>query len=167
MKKCFAVFMALLLILLTLCACGSPEKMLENIIEKQTGQSIDIQDDGGSITIKGDDGESMTVTSGDNQEWPAGKMGDLPELKGKVVSVVEADGTCYVSLEGVSESDAKAYIEKLKDMGYVGGEYSGEDGAIAFSGTNGDHQVALNYYPEGGSSAGMSSVSIVYALSAE
>lgn len=165
MKKNIAITLAVLLVAFTLCACAaSSEKAAEKMIENITGQKVDIEDGGDSITIKGNDGESMTVTTGGDQAWPTDKLGDLPELKGKIISVIEAGGTCHVSLEDVSEADIKAYIQELKDMGYAdGSEYSDEDGMIVFSGTKDDHQATVSYYPEGGSGAGMSSVDISYA----
>lgn len=167
MKKNYAITIMVLVAALSLCSCArSSEKAAEKFIESMTGQNVDIEDGGESITIKGDNGESMTVTTGDDQVWPADKMGGLPELKGKVTSVIEAGGTCYVSLEGVSEADVKAYIEGLKDMGYGdGSEYSDDDGAIIFSGIQDNHEATLSYYPEGGSSAGKGSVNITYTVS--
>lgn len=164
MKKNYAILITLLLITLALCACASPEKTVENIIKQQTGQDVDIKDGGNSITIKGENGESMTVTTGDDQKWPAGKLGDLPELKGTVKSIVEAGGTCFVSLEDVSEADARDYISKLKELGYADGIEATDEvtHSFVFAGSKDGCEISLRYYPEGGSKAGMSSVDISY-----
>lgn len=166
MKKKFTLISCIALIALLLCACGqkAAEKQVEDIIKSATGQDVDIKNDGSSITIKGQDGESMTFNTGD-QAWPAGKMGDLPELAGKVTSFIEASGSAIMMINGVSDADAKGYIQKLKDLGYSDGyENTDKDaGSFSFGGVKDGYRVSFEFFAEGGDGPNISQVMLSYS----
>lgn len=54
----------------TLLAGVFAKKASESVFEAATGNKLDINKDVGSVTIKGDDGEKSTVSTGDNVELP-------------------------------------------------------------------------------------------------
>lgn len=148
MKKVIAIFVVLLLAVFALSACArASEKMAEGIVEGMFGGKVDIEGD--NVTIKGEDGNtSMTLTS--DGTWPKDKMGDLPELKGKVTSTLESGGGCVVYVEAVEEGDATAYIDKIKDLGYADVmEMTSDDGTIVFTGTKDQASVVFSYSGDG------------------
>ena len=142
MKKTFFVILALVLALTMLCAC-SPTKIIEKAIEKETGQVVKIDNDGDTITMQGKDGDSVMIASGDDLKWPADKMGPLPEMKGKITSVIAGEKGCNVMLDGVARADADAYIQKLKDMN-LSDVYGNELETMAtFGGAGDDYSVTF------------------------
>ena len=144
MKKKIAMALALLMILVTLCAC-SPAKLIENAIKKETGQDIKIDADGDSLTVQGKDGESIEISSGEDTKWPADKMGNLPEIKGKITTSIATDKGCVVSLDDVSRGEAEAYIEKLKKMNLSNVFETTTDSIIGYSGNDGEQQITFTY----------------------
>lgn len=65
-------------------------------------------------------------------------MGDLPEPKGNISVILNADtgkgGT--VAYNEMSLEDAKAYVEKLKELGYKDGMSISDTDMISYSGKN-------------------------------
>ncbi len=154
MKKLFAALIALMM-LVSLTGCGVRQKIgekvaegvTEKLLEKADGVGdVDISED--KVTIKGDDGESVTIGG---TEWPTSDLvKNIPEFKkGQVASVMESEGYVLIALESVNEDDFKDYIETVKkDFKDEPFEMSSGDG-IAYSAKNADGiNVMLSYGDE-------------------
>ena len=154
MKKVIIIGMVLILTL-GLIAC-SPQKAIEKAIMNQMG--VDVSSDGDTYTIKGEDGDS-SISVGDNQKWPKDKMGELPELKCKVLSTVSTNDGAVVIFDEVSKADAKSYVEKLKSLGYDNDiwEMEGEE-MLTFTGSNGDIVVSFSWVPNDNGKSGTGNV---------
>lgn len=123
-KKIMVIFLAVVM-LLSLGACGIrktidekiSEKITEGVVNKITGGDTKLDLDSGEVTIKGNDGKEVTFGS---TEWPKGKAADiLPKPKvGKIISVLNSNNSCMITLEEIDEKALKEYIEKLKDNGF-------------------------------------------------
>ncbi len=123
-KKIIAIFLVIVM-LLSLGACGIrkkidekiSEKITEGVVNKITGGDAKIDIDSGKVTIKGNNGQEVTFGS---NEWPKGKAADLlPKPKeGKISSVINSDNACVITLEEVKEKAVKEYIRELKDKGF-------------------------------------------------
>lgn len=93
----------LVLSIAALCVAGcgkSPgERLAEAAIEASTGQKVDVDEDGGKVSLKTDKGE-MTISGGDAATLPASFPKDvyLPEDY-TVASTMELPGAMVVSLE--------------------------------------------------------------------
>lgn len=152
MKRMIITLTAFAFIALALCACASPQKMAQDIIKQQTGQNVEINNDGSTVTVKGENGESAKYSVGNDLKWPADKLQGLPELKGSVKGVIETGGGYYVTIDNVNQADARAYIQKLKDMGYGDGTElnDGENHSLMFTGAKGEAEVFFQCDTESG-----------------
>ncbi|MDD3852139.1 MAG: hypothetical protein PHD40_00615 [Syntrophomonadaceae bacterium] len=125
MFKRLTVILLTVIMMLSLASCGVKksvdekiaEKVTEGIVNKATGGEADLNIKDGQLTMKGEDGE--TVTFGDTK-WPEGQAADLlPKFKkGKIITVINADKACMVTLENVEPQDYKYYVEELKSKGF-------------------------------------------------
>ncbi len=139
MKKLnIGIFLLTAAIVVSLTGCGSvqnkiSEKVNEGIAEKAVGGKVDITKDGVKVQKDG-----VNYETGKDLKWPKEAMGDLPEPKAKIISVVNGDagkgGT--VAYTGMSLEDAKAYAETLKGLGYKGGMSISDGDIISHSGKN-------------------------------
>ncbi len=140
MKKIVAILIVMLM-LASLAGCNIRkkigEKIGEGIMEGMlgNGSGADVDIDGDTLTIEGENGEQMTIGG---TEWPTSDMAKrLPKPKsGKVTYVLESDSGLYISMEGIDEDDMSALKEEVKkdytvdayDMTYEGGfSYAGAD----------------------------------------
>lgn len=89
----------------------SEKKVAEKVFEEAGGGDLDI--DGDKVTIKGDNGE--TVTFGDSK-WPTSELAkNIPEFKdGTVNGVLESADSVVITLETVKEEDVSPYWEIIK-----------------------------------------------------
>ena len=99
MKQVLKASLALVLVCLFLYGC-SPFKRI-----------------GDTTTYKSADG-SMSVSDSGNLPWPKSDVGNLPEFKGNIVSVIDTNDAVSVIIEDVSESEYETYIKKVKDQGW-------------------------------------------------
>lgn len=153
MKKIIVIFLVIIIVL-SLGACGIrkkidekiSEKITEGVVNKITGGDANIDIDKGEVTIKGDGGEEVTFGA---SEWPKGKAADiLPEPKeGKIISVMNSDNVCVIMLEEVEEKTYKEYIEELKDKGFINDVYecSDELGASYYASLNENTHMQVSY----------------------
>ena len=122
MRKTLAILLGLAL--LTLTGCGLAEKAVETAtekaIEKATGVSVD--EKGGSVTIKGQDGSTTTVSSDTGGKLPEGFP--LPLLPGSKVtssSRMTTDGKLAFIVELTFKGEATAaadfYEKAIKGLG--------------------------------------------------
>lgn len=164
MKK-VAIWILLVLLVLSLVGCGVKEKigekageaLAEKILEESGAENVDI--DGETITITGEDGEEMIFGQ---TEWPSSDLAkSIPEFKdGKVVTVMEMSNSIYIGLEEVDAKDAAKYFEKLKkDFTEDTYEMNSADGA-QYIGSNGEVGITVVYSND-------ESLSIAVALMSE
>lgn len=142
------LFLALALTMVFISSCGAvKDKLAENAIEgaikKATGAEVDIKGD--TTTIKSADG---TFQAGDALKWPKEKMGDLPEPKAKITTVMSDDKTkgCTIAYSSMGLDDAKKYIENLLKLGYKDGLSSTDKDAILHSGQKADGSTVFFTY---------------------
>ena len=57
-------------------------------------------------------------------DWPKDKMGNIPELKGKIETTNITNENVYVGLDYVQKSDLLDFIEKVKKLGFTENYYS-------------------------------------------
>ena len=114
MKKILICLLTFIL-LFSFTGCGAKEKLGEKVAEKAFkeagGGDLDI--DGDKVTIKGNNGE--TVTFGDSK-WPTSELAkNIPEFKGGTVNgVLESADSIVITLESVKEEDVPPYWETIK-----------------------------------------------------
>lgn len=125
MIKKILVILLTSLMMLSLASCGVrqsiddkiAEKVTEGVVKKATGGEADLDLKKGELTVKGEDGK--TVTFGESK-WPEGGAAKLiPELKnGQIISVINSAEASVIMMEQVEEKDFKQYVEKLKERGF-------------------------------------------------
>lgn len=139
MSRKVLVILITILMMFSLSACGVRESLNEKIVEKVSETVVEKATDGavnmdikdGQISLKGQDGEEITF--GDTK-WPEDKAGaQLPKFnKGQVISVVNAEAACVIILEKVEKQDFLAYIDEIKDAGFVNNvvEFTSDTGQV-------------------------------------
>lgn len=138
-KNVILLFMFLLLI--TLVGCGAKKKIeekageafAEKVIGEAGGGDVDI--DGDTITIKGEDGAEATFGGAD---WPTSDLANsFPEFtKGKVNTVMDMDGSLFIVLEEVAEEDFIEYLDEIKET-FTEDSYSVEtEGNVTYGAAN-------------------------------
>lgn len=148
MKKAYIGIIVLAAAIFLLTGCGSiqdkvAEKTTEAIAEKAVGGNVDITKDGVKVEKDG-----VNFETGTDLKWPKDAMGDLPELNAKIDSILNDQngkgGTVVYS--GISLEDAKAYVEKLKELGYKDGLSISDADLLSYSGqSNSGASVAFMY----------------------
>ncbi len=69
-KKIIIIVVSVIVVLFIAQSLFSPERVAERMIENSVGGDVDIDANSGQIEIKGEDGESMKVTTGKKAELP-------------------------------------------------------------------------------------------------
>lgn len=141
LKRLFAMFLAAVL-LLSASGCGIKrriedkigEAVGEKMIEKMTGQEVDVEGD--EITIKGEDGAEITFGSG---EWPDNElMKDVPKFeKGTIADVTKSDSLNMILFTDVKQKDYENYRDKIKEAFTVDAVDLKMDNVITYAGSNG------------------------------
>ncbi|MGI5881243.1 MAG: DUF6591 domain-containing protein [Syntrophomonadaceae bacterium] len=158
MFKKLIVILLTVLMMLSLASCGVKksvdekiaEKVTEGIVNKATGGEADLNIKDGQLTMKDEDGK--TVTFGDTK-WPQGQAADLlPKFKkGKIITAINADKACMVMLENVEPQDFKNYVEELKSGGFSNevAEFSSQTNQSYSAKSNDVTMVFVQYDSEG------------------
>ncbi len=141
-----------LLSALALVGCQSiadkaAEKAAEIAIEQTTGAEIDQED--GSVTIKGEDGTEITASEGG--ELPDGFPTDVPVFEGPVISSVKSGNSFMVVIETDKSVDEVNdwYKDQLKDSTWkIIFETKSEDGA-AIGGERDDANLQVTITSDG------------------
>jgi hypothetical protein len=149
MKKAYiGVILLSAAVFFSLTGCGSmqdkiAEKATEGIAEKAVGGNVDITKDGVKVQKDG-----VSYEAGKDLKWPKEAMGDLPEPKAKISAVINTDAGKggSVTCTEMSLEDAKAYVEKLKELGYKDGMSISDMDLISYSGKNGSGASATFMY---------------------
>lgn len=110
----FLAGLLVLLLALSLVACGTKEKAAEKSAEKiLKAAGVDADIDGDKVVIKGEDGQELSIGEG---KWPSSQLAkSIPEFKaGKIVSVMEAKDSLFIMIEELSDQDFTDYLEEIK-----------------------------------------------------
>lgn len=114
MKKILICLLTFTL-LFSFTGCGAKEKLEEKVAEKafEEAGGGDLNIDGDKVTIKGDNGEKVTL--GDSK-WPTSELAkNIPEFKdGTVSGMMETTDSIVITLESVQEEDVLPYWETIK-----------------------------------------------------
>lgn len=150
MKKIINIMIGLVLIA-ALTGCGTKQKLenkiTEKILETATGGDIDI--DEGEVTVKGEDGKSVTFGS---TEWPSSETAKkLPEFKkGKISSVMSTENYVMVAVEEVEEKDFIDYYRDALKIFVMAGNVSVSEDALTYGGSDENGvMLTLHYVREG------------------
>ena len=131
--------------------CVAKEKLEEKAAEKiLQGAGVDANIDGDKVVIKGEDGQELTIGSG---EWPSSNLAkSIPEFKGgKIVSVMEANDSLFIMIEEISDKDFTAYLEETKKSFTVETYEMSTDSGMMYAAENGDGLgVTLIYEKDAG-----------------
>ncbi len=84
-KKILIIVVSVIVMLFIAQSLFSPERMAERMIENSINGDIDIDSDSGQIEIKGEDGESMKVTTGKKTELPKDWPSSVPVFPGSTI----------------------------------------------------------------------------------
>jgi hypothetical protein len=138
------------LLLLSLAGCGTKksieekagEALVEEIME-DAGAEVDV--DGETVTIKGEDGEEMVFGE---TEWPTSDLAkNVPEFEtGKVIAVVEANDSVMISLEEVAKEDFMDYLDIIKKDYTVDPMEANSEGNVTYLGGNSSGISVQLYY---------------------
>ena len=150
MKKILICLLTFTL-LFSFTGCGAKEKLEEKAAEKiLQGAGVDANIDGDKVVIKGEDGQELTIGSG---EWPSSNLAkSIPEFKGgKIVSVMEANDSLFIMIEEISDKDFTAYLEETKKSFTVETYEMSTDSGMMYAAENGDGLgVTLIYEKDAG-----------------
>ncbi|MBT3320044.1 MAG: hypothetical protein HN389_09815 [Clostridia bacterium] len=159
MKKIlFVLLIALLVMGLIACANArekAAENLIEEMIEKESGEKIDIDiDDGGdSITMETEEGEMTIEGDEDGMAWPSDKLpAGFPKLNGvTVTTVIDAGGGIMIGFEGCTQSAADAFISNFTAGGWkITMEAESEGTKIVMASKGDSEYVQLGWEPESG-----------------
>lgn len=149
MKKIINIMIGLVLIA-ALTGCGTKQKLenkiTEKILETATGGDIDIDD--GEVTIKGEEGQSVTFGS---TEWPSSETAKkLPEFKkGKISSVMSTEKYVMVAVEEVEQKDFMDYYKDALKTFIMGGNVAISEDALTYGGSDENGlMLTLHYVKE-------------------
>lgn len=126
--------MAMILFTVSLASC-SPGDILKGI----TGGNVDVDKDG-NINIIGEEGEVQIGKA----KWEASKMHGLSAPKAKLDTYVSTEEGSVYSFSDMKESDAEAYVEKIKQAGFTFDSVTLGD--YSFTGTNADGLIISFIY---------------------
>lgn len=102
-------------------------------------------DKDGNVTFKDKDGEVVIGST----KWDKSKMHGLDAPKAKLETSISSNEGIMYGFSGMKESDAKSYIEKLKDEGFTFNSVTLED--YSFLGTNSEGlTISFMYNKEDG-----------------
>jgi predicted small lipoprotein YifL len=119
MRKVFTALLVLAAILLT--GCGLAQKATEKAIEKASGISVDEKN--GTVTVQGQNGEKVTVTTEPDGKLPEGFPlpvfpGSKVKSGGKITSNAKASYTVELTYKGECAPAVEFYEKALKDKGF-------------------------------------------------
>lgn len=145
-KKSLAVLLLIFLIILSSCGKEkAEEKLAEKIIEKATDGKVSVDINKGETAIKT---ETESMVTGSDISWPKDELGTLPELKASITSVYKDSSakSVAISFTGLKPEEAKAYVEKLRALDYLGGWESEGTDSLVFNGIGGDTTEVTFFY---------------------
>lgn len=98
---------------LTLTGCINPvDAVVDQVLQ---GQGVDVDQRDGTVTIQGEDGETMVITGATvPDEFPS----ELPLPDAKLQVAVASDILVSLSYEGVGVEQISVMTEKIEALGY-------------------------------------------------
>lgn len=166
-KKIIVAFLMAFMVV-ALVGCGAQEKMEEKIAESVTegviNKALDgegkVNIDGDKITVEGQDGEEFTFGEVD---WPGdGAAQQIPQPnKGKVVSAMNAEEFCLITLEEVEAGVFENYLEDIKGEGFTNDsvEFTSDSSYTYSASKDENNKISLMYDSEA------QSLTITYEIS--
>lgn len=126
MKKLFAVLMALALIALPACSGGTPstgqaDGSASNV-ETVNGSEQGSDQNEGSDHSEGSAETSTGLTMLGSLEWPENEVTEgvpVPQFSVPIGDLHTSEYTVAATWENVSEEEAAAYVQSLKDAGFT------------------------------------------------
>lgn len=138
MKQIVSVMLVCILIF-SLAGCGIGKKVEEKAAETLTEKAlkengVDVDIDGDNLTIKGEDGQDVTV----GRKWPDSELGkSIPKFeKGRIDGTVETPASLMITLYEVKQEDAAAYIRENKPNFPLNNSEMNAEGMISWGGAN-------------------------------
>lgn len=135
-KKLGIAFLALAMVL-SLSSCSKiAEKAIEKAINKDSDSKVDVNLNGGKVTVKDDQGNTASLGG---TKWPTGEAGKLiPEFKdGEITYVIDSSTGASITLSKVTKSEYNSYVSKLKTAGFNVDSYTSEsDGSMVYGASN-------------------------------
>lgn len=127
------LLITILILSLVLSGCAGADNTVEDELEdaqqsvEETGEEANEELEELGEDIKEEIEETSDKTENEDkddkvedQKWPADFMPNVPEFEGKIFKVKEKDeNNMYVAYEDVSQEEAVAYVEDLKQAGYT------------------------------------------------
>ena len=166
-KKILIAFLIVFLVV-SVVGCGAKQKMEDKIAESVTegviNKALDgegkVNIDGDKITVEGQDGEEFTFGE---VEWPGdGAAQKIPQPnKGKVVSAMNAEEFCLITLEEVEAGVFENYLEDIKGEGFINDsvEYTSGSSYTYSASKDENNKISLMYDSEA------QSLTITYEIS--
>lgn len=90
------------------------EKAAEKAIEGASGGDVDLDSEGGTIKIEGEDGEGMELNVGEDVEVPGSFPSDLPLPDGELMSSTVVDTGFMLQYRVDSDDAADSLVSDLK-----------------------------------------------------
>lgn len=154
MKK-LLIGLLVFVMILSLAGCGTKEKLeekageavAEKILEESSGGKADVDIDGDKMTIKGKNGEKLTVGG---TEWPKSELvKNIPEFKdGTVISIMDTKSAIQINLEKVKKEAFVKYLEAIK-KDYAEEAYeTTSEGLVSYGANNAAGIGVLLYYAD-------------------
>lgn len=113
-KKILIIVVSVVVMLFIAQALFSPERVAERMIENSVGGNVDFNADDGQIEIKGEDGESMKVSTGKKTELPKDWPSSVPVFPNSSIDyVASVDG---YNGGGVSHTVTLSTKESIEDV---------------------------------------------------
>ena len=105
---------------MVLAGC-SPKNLLPGFVEEEDDQQEE-ENHAQPSQEDADDAEGTyvfdngSVVAGSDLSWPAGSMGDLPIIDGKITAVVNIDTYTAVTCSNMTKAQAESYLAKIKNL---------------------------------------------------
>lgn len=152
MKKLVVVLAVAMAAVLLFSGCAkmmenAMEKAVEKAIEKDSGAKVDLSNEDGSVTVKGEDG--ATFQAGGDIKWPNNVPDGVPMLDKATLTLVTSDKSAFMI--GFEKAEPKAienYIAQLTDAGFEETSTFKDDSNIMNSYTKDKVQVGITYSSE-------------------
>jgi len=141
------------LALVTLVGCSQKPKIID-----ADGTRVETQ--GNTVTVTSEDGEA-TINAGGGLSRPKDKMGDLPELRGNIIYVIDTPQGVSVTFDEISKSDYDAYVAQIKAQGFESVFDMAMGDTIMFMGQKDQFTVSVQLHLDG---SGKGACVIVYGF---
>lgn len=121
------------------------KRVVETVVEQNTGAKIDINQDGQSVKIESDEG---SVEIGKTTKWPEDIPADIPKFPAaNIVGAVKTNESWVVVFEEVEQKNVDDYVAQLESLGWETKVKLTSDVSVTQL-EMGSLQIALAYEPD-------------------